>query len=64
MREYCELSAARQLPDGVLDPFAERAPWFISVGRAYVRLDNLLHGLPLEHEVRVCVCVCVCVCLG
>jgi hypothetical protein len=48
MREYYEHHTSN---DHLRDPFADRPPWFSSVGRAYVTLQSLLHGLALEHEV-------------
>uniref|UniRef100_A0A8C6X0C1 plus-end-directed kinesin ATPase n=1 Tax=Neogobius melanostomus TaxID=47308 RepID=A0A8C6X0C1_9GOBI len=35
------------------DPFYDRSPWFILVGRAYVYLSNLLYPVPLVHRVAV-----------
>ncbi|KAM8862796.1 kinesin-like protein KIF1B isoform 4-T5 [Spinachia spinachia] len=35
------------------DPFYDRSPWFILVGRAFVYLSNLLYPVPLVHRVAV-----------
>ncbi|XP_049662950.1 kinesin-like protein KIF1B isoform X12 [Accipiter gentilis] len=35
------------------DPFYDRSPWFILVGRAFVYLSNLLYPVPLIHRVAV-----------
>ncbi|XP_072282973.1 kinesin-like protein KIF1B isoform X20 [Pyxicephalus adspersus] len=35
------------------DPFYDRSPWFILVGRAYVYLSNLLFPVPLVHRVAI-----------
>ncbi|XP_053307973.1 kinesin-like protein KIF1B isoform X5 [Spea bombifrons] len=35
------------------DPFYDRSPWFILVGRAFVYLSNLLFPVPLVHRVAV-----------
>ncbi|KAM4651091.1 kinesin-like protein KIF1B isoform 9-T9 [Discoglossus pictus] len=35
------------------DPFYDRSPWFILVGRAFVYLSNLLFPVPLVHKVAV-----------
>ncbi|XP_071432059.1 kinesin-like protein KIF1B isoform X3 [Pithys albifrons albifrons] len=35
------------------DPFYDRSPWFILVGRAFVYLSNLLFPVPLLHRVPV-----------
>jgi len=31
------------------DPFYDPAPWFQFIGRSYVYLQNILHGVPLSH---------------
>ncbi|XP_041129430.1 kinesin-like protein KIF1B isoform X1 [Polyodon spathula] len=35
------------------DPFYDRSPWFILVGRAFVYLSNLLYPVPLVHRVAI-----------
>ncbi|XP_063091556.1 kinesin-like protein KIF1B isoform X7 [Cavia porcellus] len=35
------------------DPFYDRSPWFILVGRAFVYLSNLLYPVPLIHKVAI-----------
>ncbi|XP_051844548.1 kinesin-like protein KIF1B isoform X4 [Antechinus flavipes] len=35
------------------DPFYDRSPWFILVGRAFVYLSNLLYPVPLIHRVAI-----------
>ncbi|XP_044137990.1 kinesin-like protein KIF1B isoform X7 [Bufo gargarizans] len=35
------------------DPFYDRSPWFILVGRAFVYLSNLLFPVPLVHRVAI-----------
>ncbi|TWW56531.1 Kinesin-like protein KIF1B [Takifugu flavidus] len=35
------------------DPFYDRSPWFILVGRAFVYLSNLLYSVPLVHRVAI-----------
>uniref|UniRef100_A0A8B9XHD5 plus-end-directed kinesin ATPase n=1 Tax=Bos mutus grunniens TaxID=30521 RepID=A0A8B9XHD5_BOSMU len=35
------------------DPFYDRSPWFILVGRAFVYLSNLLYLVPLIHRVAI-----------
>ncbi|XP_069545105.1 kinesin-like protein KIF1B isoform X4 [Brachyistius frenatus] len=35
------------------DPFYDRSPWFILVGRAFVYLSNLLYPVPLLHRVAI-----------
>jgi hypothetical protein len=51
MREFYEAAGGRQPVDGLRDPFADRPPWFVSIGRCFVSLRSLLHLTPLEHEV-------------
>ncbi|XP_029435120.1 LOW QUALITY PROTEIN: kinesin-like protein KIF1B [Rhinatrema bivittatum] len=45
--EGCDLFSDGQ------DPFYDRSPWFILVGRAFVYLSNLLFPVPLVHRVAV-----------
>ncbi|XP_072442192.1 kinesin-like protein KIF1B isoform X18 [Chiloscyllium punctatum] len=35
------------------DPFYDRSPWFILVGRAFVYLSNLLYPVPLVHRIAI-----------
>eukprot|EP00118_Oscarella_pearsei_P002995 m.12536 g.12536 ORF g.12536 m.12536 type:complete len:1608 (+) comp24116_c0_seq1:37-4860(+) len=35
------------------DPFLDRVPWFKLIGRSFVFLQNLLHGIRLLHHVPV-----------
>ncbi|XP_072333981.1 kinesin-like protein KIF1B isoform X6 [Scyliorhinus torazame] len=35
------------------DPFYDRSPWFIVVGRAFVFLSNLLYPVPLVHKIAI-----------
>ncbi|KAE8591761.1 hypothetical protein XENTR_v10018567 [Xenopus tropicalis] len=35
------------------DPFYDRSPWFILVGRAFVYLSNLLFPVPLVHRAAI-----------
>ncbi|XP_078413903.1 kinesin-like protein KIF1B isoform X1 [Cetorhinus maximus] len=35
------------------DPFYDRSPWFILVGRAFVYLSNLLYPVPLVHKIAI-----------
>ncbi|XP_036387200.1 kinesin-like protein KIF1B isoform X1 [Megalops cyprinoides] len=35
------------------DPFYDRSPWFILVGRAFVYLSNLLYPVPLVHRAAI-----------
>ncbi|CAF0990027.1 unnamed protein product [Adineta steineri] len=35
------------------DPFYDRFPWFRPIGRAFVYLTNLLHGIPLVQNVAI-----------
>ena len=52
MREYYELAGSRLPLEAVRDPFSDRPPWFMSIGRCFISLESLLHMVPLEHEVR------------
>nr|XP_033778649.1 kinesin-like protein KIF1B isoform X3 [Geotrypetes seraphini] len=45
--EGCDLFSDGQ------DPFYDRSPWFILVGRAFVYLSNLLYPVPLVHRVAI-----------
>ncbi|UJR32870.1 hypothetical protein I4U23_020331 [Adineta vaga] len=35
------------------DPFYDRFPWFRPIGRAFIYLTNLLHGIPLVQTVAI-----------
>lgn len=34
-----------------LDPFPSKVPWFLTIGRGFVTLRNLLFNIPVEHDV-------------
>ena len=53
MREYYHAASGHGGTAPATDPFGERAPWFSVVGRSFASLKPLLHGVPLEHELRI-----------
>eukprot|EP01147_Barroeca_monosierra_P005438 gene5438-7154_t len=36
-----------------LDPFPSKVPWFLTIGRGFVTLRNLLFNIPVEHDVTL-----------
>ncbi|EGD78883.1 Kif1a protein [Salpingoeca rosetta] len=53
MQDFYHSAIGQAPPTAISDPFPSKVPWFITVGRGFVSLKNLLFNVPIEHDVTL-----------
>ena len=51
MQDYYHSAIGQAPPTAIGDPFPAKVPWFVTVGRGFSSMKNLLFNVPVEHQV-------------